>query len=821
MVKLEKKGDIDKEILNYNGTPFMGYSSTKKSTKLKVFVGRQDELRELGKLFTNVNEENGIQKAIILKGPSGVGKTTLVKRLFDLVEHNQYSELGLTNFIINISWIEKPSNPSDFSYKYLYSNAMQDFNNPLVEKGYEIIRVMVKLINDNKITINLNSDEKKIIEDLYFKIYNNNEHVQKLFLDDYKEQTKDNSNYYRFMNIVDKNTRNIRRLLKKKYDIDLGVLKNFFKCANPNSEIADEMKDKVEGHKDSDFLKLEDDFKNYFKNTINIHKWIYSNIKSVMVIIIDGLEYYTSNEEYNYVFKFLLSIRDGNFKNFVLILTGTDQFWNDFMEFIEEKKSGRPQFKGFIGLDLALDNLTKDNTIKVIEKYLNNYYSMLHLSSGQFLYPFSKEVISYLYYLFGGNIRLVLEKLKNHWIKFFNPEINKVLHVFNRFEALKYFREWQIDDPLVENRLKLYDADLEILCDFFENIKEFSTTGDRSTQVEEGLVLLLEKLRDNIPEIAEVFAKSKKYKILGKIIKPDVTFNCFGDWGINEQRRVEIQVKTYEPKNFVKKKDVETSITLLTNNKIDYLRFLTTSPLHDKLIRKLQEFGARVGGLNPLNKIQKAYLTLILPKKFHLIFGREMKVEECLYFFSKIFNISSFNYFLDYLRLLPRNENISSLKVDIQQQVILDLQNKYKQPAITAIEMAQAETSKKLIIEPITKQIEGKVPFINSSLIVQNDDTEQITIEREILNKKQQKEIVPENKLTHVRSILKLLNNRAGRLKNRGTIKWIAKELLNDFPQEKTKKMCNWMKEKDIKLLQDSKQSVELTTKGIELLETF
>ncbi|MHA1252817.1 MAG: hypothetical protein ACTSRP_22715 [Candidatus Helarchaeota archaeon] len=117
----------------------------------------------------------------------------------------------------------------------------------------------------------------------------------------------------------------------------------------------------------------------------------------------------------------------------------------------------------------------------------------------------------------------------------------------------------------------------------------------------------------------------------------------------------------YDEKSPVKLNEASTSIDLLQNFKLDYLYFLTTSPLDLRLKQRLKEFGQRVGGFNPLNKEQIAYLTLILPDRFEQIFKRGKTLDDYQYLFQKIFNFS-FDFFLGYMRLIPKNVGIRTLE---------------------------------------------------------------------------------------------------------------------------------------------------------------
>ena len=83
---------------------------------------------------------------------------------------------------------------------------------------------------------------------------------------------------------------------------------------------------------------------------------------------------------------------------------------------------------------------------------------------------------------------------------------------------------------------------------------------------------------------------------------PGIIFlTLFGHKSIQDIKRAEIQVKTYYPSNKVKLKEIEGSISLLEDKKISYLSFITLSPLEDKIIEVLQNYGPQIGLTTKLN----------------------------------------------------------------------------------------------------------------------------------------------------------------------------------------------------------------------------
>ena len=800
---------IDEAIIkNKEINPFPTAAITKRSTKIRIFIGRKEEMNDIGKIFNKISDEGGLTKMVIIEGESGVGKSTLFKRIYDYISNNDLKDLNLSNYKINIAWIEAPQDASNFTFKYIYSQAIQGFSSPPADLGGDVVKRIIKHLYDKQILYPFSPEEKNIINNLYSNFFNRNIDVVDFFHNDFDCNDLKNSHYFRFFNIITKQKRNITRYLKNN-DINFKFFIKFIETVNPDEKKADFAKDDIEAEliHDSNFLNSEDDYRSIFKNITNIYRWIYDDKKSAIVLAIDSFELY-HQEHFNQIFTFFLNIRNSDLKNLILFCIGTDQFWNDFNTFLEENKSGKIQFQDLIGLDMKLNHLTYNETIQIIQKYLEYYYHEIGQTLGDNpVYPFSSDAIKYLYNSSGGNIRAILIKIRTIWDEYVSKK--QVPKIENYFQAMKNFRD--SDD------IELSPAEIEILYNHFNDISHFSTYGGRSTQVEQGVTDMLSLFKLEYSEIAEVYNKSHEIKVMGEGLRPDVYFILFGALGESEQRRIEIQVKMYESNNAVKLKEAKTSIKLLQNHKTDLLYFLTTSRLNEKLKDRLNQFGQRVGGINPLNKNQIAYLTLALPNYFKQIFKREILINDYKYIFLKVFTFP-FEFFLEYLRLIPKNNTVSDLKISISEDEIKNLRKIYKEAVGNISHVSKdsvlipQETSSSSIVEPI---INPPKPISINNLEKHIKPLVKNSIENDI----QEEELIPslpDDKRDIIIHILIKMHNREQRFRDRATLSWLKKELANDFSQSEISITWKWLVKSDIVVL--IKTSIKFNENSKKLL---
>ncbi|MHA1311784.1 MAG: hypothetical protein ACTSQO_12800 [Candidatus Helarchaeota archaeon] len=835
--------NLDKLILKYQDkNPFPTNVITKKGTNLRVFIGRQVEMKEIGRVFKKISDERGICKVIIIEGESGVGKSTLFKRICDFIKVNDLKDLDLNNFKINIAWIEAPQDSSKFTFEYIYMYSIQGFSEPPADMGSDIIKRTVKYLHEGAIYYTFNSEERKFVDVLYSYFFHRKMTPTEFFKRDYDINATD-FNFKKLIELIGTHKRTIRRYLKD-FEIDYKYFLKFLKTAHPNNKISDEAKDDIEAEivHDKNFLKSEEDFKAIFKNMINIYKWTYDEYNSVVVIAMDSFEQYRF-EDFDRIFTFLLNIRNSDLKNFILFIIGTDQFWNDFKNFLEDKKSGYIQFQDLIGLDLKLEHLTFNETTEVIRKYLEYYYKEIGgTPSSNPFYPFNTNSIEYLYSSCGGNIRKILIKLRDVWE--FYLKNNKVPKIQNKFQAMKNFRE--------SSSIELSYAEIEILYNYFNDQSNFSTWGTRSSLVEQGVLNMLNFFKNHYPEIAEIH-KNPEIIVSGRRVRPDIYFILFGNLGESEQKRIEIQVKMYEEKSPVKLEEASTSVDLLQNFKLEYLYFLTTSPLHLILKQRLKEFGQRVGGFNPLNKEQIAYLTLILPNHFDQIFKREITLDDYQYLFQKIFNFS-FDFFLDYMRLIPKNTGIRTLEVIIPETSINELRSKFETIQVSIPQDLSVNELVKSKTVPIETTQPPKIPAQNDQLLppkpielssidsqssittylkstspaiddiltpstTQTYNSEPTPNTNPTLKHENLETIIPQNLKNVVISTLIKMANRTGRYKNRATLAWLKKELADDFTQDKIGNGFKWLKNSN--LINFEKTSIYLNENSKILIDKY
>ncbi|MHA1252819.1 MAG: hypothetical protein ACTSRP_22725 [Candidatus Helarchaeota archaeon] len=409
--------NLDRLILKYNDkNPFPTNVITKKGTNLRVFVGRQREMKEIGRVFKKISDEGGICKVIMIEGESGVGKSTLFKRICDFIKANDLKDLDLNNFKINIAWIEAPQDSSKFTFEYIYMYSIQGFSEPPADMGPDIIKRTIKYLHDDPIYYTFNSEEKKFVDGLYSHLFHRKISPIEFFKRDYDRDAPNNFNFKKLIELIESHKRAIRRYLKN-FEIDYKYFFKFIMTMHPDDKISDDAKDDIEAEilHDKTFLESEEDFKAIFKNMINIYKWTYDEYNTAVVIAMDSFERYRF-EDFDRIFTFFLNIRNSDLKNFILFIIGTDQFWNDFKNFLENKKSGYIQFQDLIGLDLKLEHLSFNETTEVIRKYLEYYYNEIGgTPSSNPLYPFNTDSIEYLYNSCGGNIRKILIKLRDAW----------------------------------------------------------------------------------------------------------------------------------------------------------------------------------------------------------------------------------------------------------------------------------------------------------------------------------------------------------------------------------------------------------------------
>jgi hypothetical protein len=314
----------------------------------------------------------------------------------------------------------------------------------------------------------------------------------------------------------------------------------------------------------------------------------------------------------------------------LLLTIGSTDFWEFFNKTLNSSELN--MIAGFKFDEITLMNLSEKDASRIMKRYLTEFWNTMEKKSipkgADSIYPFSLKTFQYLYEIHDRNLRDTLKTLYNTVEKYkVNNQINYLKDIKDSIFNLR-----PTTDPIY-----LFENEMNYLEDF---LSSYTNRNQLSRNIEFGLLNAFNEIKDKSPfgnVIRKVLHEPNIQISGGKSAKPDVYFTLFGTESVQEIKKAEIQVKAYYPSNKVKKKEIEGSLSLLEEDEMHYLHFITLSPLDEEIINSLQSFGPKVGRVSKLTNEESYYLLLLIKEFSNLFFKKEiLDVNSYIQILSKI-----------------------------------------------------------------------------------------------------------------------------------------------------------------------------------------
>ena len=626
-VSKSKIKKYDSKIIN-SITPFskLSYDKTK---EIEVFVGREDFLRILTEtLFKSVYGERSY--GITISGPGGCGKSTLFGYFTQLIDNEEifqknYCRLKKEKCLIIPCFIDAPKGEPT-TLKYIWTSLIDS----LAEENIEFLEKFAILLFSKCLDVlwRYNFKKEELIPILSILIPNFEASIKhhrvfdlieiKKFFDSITTDVEFSEKLYSIISdgwrilqrheisfeIYGKSSDfNHKRLLKfeKEYfdllydnlsfDIDRSTsAQNIFKGIEGNLIISD-------------------------SNVIDLFNWLTQTWEWIVekpisfLIGIDNIGYLTVNiddREKGYIpfVQTLLQMRN-SLKKFLFVIIGTNEDWRLFDDYIRLHQDYRTQLQGFIINRLDLTRLTLNEVIEALTLLMTKFWSRTGIvNPSNPLYPFSSNIFTYLYEFYAHEYREILNFLDMIW-SYYKSSIN-VFPLVDPFIIIKFVRIKMIKVSTnqkfssIDYSGELYFSNLinwekEQIKMRFENIKARHVGKKQSELVEEKVTEALRILQEKeVPKqiswAEKTFPISIALETGSKTRYPDVYVKLSTQAISDKKRAFEIQVKMYDHDQFVKLKEIKSSLELLEHAYTDGLLFLMTGAgLEDKAIEKIKE----------------------------------------------------------------------------------------------------------------------------------------------------------------------------------------------------------------------------------------
>ncbi len=462
----------------------------------------------------------------------------------------------------------------------------------------------------------------------------------------------------------------------------------------------------------------------------------------------------------------ILQMRE-SLKKFLFIIIGTNEDWRLFNDYIRLHQDYRTQLQVFIINRLDLTRLTLNEVIEALTIIMTKFWSRAGIiNPSNSLYPFSNNIFAYLYEFYAHEYREILKFLDRVW-SYYKSSI-KVFPLVSPFTIIKYVRIEMNKGSTYQKALssdylgEIYFSNLinwekTQIKMRFENIKARHVGKKQSELVEEKVTEALRILQEReVPKQISWAQKTFPITIAlesgSKTRYPDVYVKLSTLSISNKKRAFEIQVKMYDQNQFVKLKEIKSSLELLEHAYTDALLFLMTGAgLEDKAIEKIKELNLedRILYSRPLDDEQfKALAFLVAYKE---ITGKKPTIKVIKDIFEILFS-QSWDSVIDKIR------GIGSYR---EMRIAEEIKEKEKATLLRFVEPTKPidtfKTQKKEIIEPIQSEI---IKII--------DPQQDLETERVVSDVKIQEEILPDKideilndlNLSDKKAILKKVYNR-------------------------------------------------------------
>ena len=571
-----------KAILNFTQNPFPEppASNNLDNRPAQFMVGRSKQKEKLSQLYEAVSK-SGDPKLVQIQGSQGVGKSTLASNfILEQKKKNQY---------IHFIPFETSGNKGDLNFTNFFSLMMQSFlkQTTLYEITYKIVSKILELYREQGLE-NFN----RILERLHLSMSDYNKiQDDPLFLKEIDLKMADIKFIQRFTPIFGEKFNEIWEDLPSR-DSEIYLVLFYVIFSSPEFLPA-QRAIKGTGEFQGFDIRNEMKAKNQLKEFIDILKWLYP--KSTLVLVIDHLEAGISNPEevYNELFSFLLELRQ--IKHVFIILSGTFDAYLAIQENIREDRQSQID-NWALHNTLGLMPLSADEVNQIVQYHLNSLWRKKSLTtpSKYPLYPYTRQSVSYIYSYLQNDLRRLLEELYTHFQEM--QKNQRVETISDTFDAIKKFRD---QNSFVINRSEIAIFK-EMILDKRVQDKQ------RSTNLEIAIYEMLKIIAKTTSHITNVKHEPK----LGKGLKPDIYFEI-GE-SLNNTRKVAIEVKVYRKGKEIPNKEVKKTHSLLKDNEIDYLLWISNKPLNSSKFNLPKSLHDRVGRSAELTDLELAYCSLLI-----------------------------------------------------------------------------------------------------------------------------------------------------------------------------------------------------------------
>lgn len=559
--------------------PF-GIASYNPNEPITDFVGRREELLKL-KEQIQIVINNIISRSVKLKGPAGVGKSTLFNFLKESIERERIATTPKTEYILRdcdilSTYFQIPDKISDFF----------DIWKPMLEglrPGFEV-----------EIGYDISLPEYIAFQIIYRMFLNDKENLANII---WKDLDRPKRLYQvEFKDIIDpifSQGASAARALQEYYSSTKREIRDFFKA---------EIKGRIYEIKRADNKNIislfrvidEDDPEDYLELIINAKSALFKTNDELIAYFNDLMRYYACSTKkqpilligideavkadpqiYNQYYQKLgnLFVKLRNTLNYILfVFISTTEDWAEFDNVIMKNTDLQSQLKEYM-YDIPLSQLSVEEMAQVFKNRMNrfweNYPSQRPLEAHY--YPFSENLFTYAYRYKLRDLRDTIHFLKDVWIKFkYLREIPKFETIFESMREVRKFDK-RIFDP---NTFKRFEWN--IINSSFNAPTRFKSNAARSSAVEKGLECAWKCfLHENPPTITKV-ENNCIIKTSSGNRRPDVYLEILGNLGAEFRRNIEFQVKAYNEKGAVALKHIKSSLELFEEQFTDFIYFIIT-----------------------------------------------------------------------------------------------------------------------------------------------------------------------------------------------------------------------------------------------------
>lgn len=583
-----------------NPNPFPRNATSSRDNLPKFCLGRKEEIgiikNAIEKVSSSIDKKSNW---IPINGSGGTGKSTIALYVYDSTKRKKSKDLDID--YLECSYFDCPSEHKFLTISYLYKKILQDLgtspDNYPYFLGLEFIKKLFAYF-----------DQEDRIKNDFFRKFS---HVWDILLN-----SKDHTD---FVLKIKKKAPNFAKELKvfvNDYDfifsnnpdikLETDYMMILIDLVSADTRMRRAARSKILGNE----LKNEEEAINLLRKLISTLNFIFK--KSCLLIIIDNFEYLPEDDKaFKALFKILLKFRN-SINNCLLLTIGSTDFWVTFNERFNQSKLN--MLLGFKIDDISLKNISSKDASKIMNRYISEFWDSVDKrfrpKGDDFRFPFSLEAFEYIYEINGRNLRKTLKNLYKI-VEGYKSD-HKIDYMKDTKDSIFYLR-------LQTQEIYLSENELVYLEDF---ISRYHDRNQLSRNIENGLFRAFSVIKEN-SSIGKMIYDVKHEPTIkidsGSFAKPDVYLELFGDESLQDFKKIEISVKAYYSSNKVPKSEIDGSLALLNEREIDYLTFITLSPLENRILKVLDNFGPQIGRISNLTNEEACYL-LLLTKDFSELF---------------------------------------------------------------------------------------------------------------------------------------------------------------------------------------------------------